>query len=94
MKLRQSSVNNINDGKYATLEPNGQDGFELKENKKPATKEDISIIIKEIQQMKEILGLDSLNSTTKRSISSETTLFTEVVKIKIILYPLINCNKR
>ncbi|PMC39190.1 DUF421 domain-containing protein [Bacillus sp. UMB0899] len=86
MKLRQSSVNNLNDVKYATLEPNGQVGFELKEQKKPATKEDITFLLQEIQHMKQIMGIYPLKASTnmpqKQPFSSETTLFTEVVKNK------------
>lgn len=86
MKLRQSSVSNLNDVKYATMEPNGQIGVELKENKEPATKEDRSSIMQEIQQLKQLLGMYPLNSTTNneqtKPTSSETTLFTEVVKNK------------
>ncbi|WP_226527373.1 DUF421 domain-containing protein [Metabacillus niabensis] len=86
MKLRQSSVTNMNDVKYATLEPNGQVGFELKEQKKPATKEDITFILGEIQQLKQMMGIYPLRTTTnteqEHPSKSATTLFTEVVKNK------------
>jgi len=86
MKLRQSSVSSLKDVKYATLEPNGQIGFELKENKKPATKEDISSIMQEIQHLKQLMGINPMNQTTNNEqtmpTSSETTIFTEVVKNK------------
>ncbi|MBU7593128.1 DUF421 domain-containing protein [Metabacillus halosaccharovorans] len=86
MKLRQSSVTNMNDVQYATLEPNGQVGFELKENKKPVTKEDITFIMEEIQQLKQMMGNYPLRTATntqqEQPSSSATTLFTEVVKNK------------
>jgi len=86
MKLRQSSVTDMNDVQYATLEPNGQVGFELKENKKPATKEDITFIMEEIQQLKQMMGIYPLRTATntqqEQPSSSVTTLFTEVVKNK------------
>ncbi|MCM3440626.1 DUF421 domain-containing protein [Metabacillus halosaccharovorans] len=86
MKLRQSSVTNMNDVQYATLEPNGQVGFELKENKKTATKEDITFIMEEIQQLKQMMGIYPLRTATntqqEQPSSSATTLFTEVVKNK------------
>ncbi|WP_026560757.1 DUF421 domain-containing protein [Bacillus sp. J37] len=86
MKLRQSNVTNMNDVKYATLEPNGQVGFELKEQKKPATKEDITFILEEIQQLKQMMGIHPIRTTTNTQqelpSSSATTLFTEVVKNK------------
>lgn len=40
MKLRQNSVSKISDVKWATLEPNGQLGFELKQEAQPVTKKD------------------------------------------------------
>jgi len=40
MKLRQNSVSKISDVKWATLEPNGQLGFELKQDAQPVTKKD------------------------------------------------------
>ncbi|MCM3163868.1 DUF421 domain-containing protein [Metabacillus litoralis] len=84
MKLRQSNVNKMEDIKYATLEPNGQIGFELKENKKPATKEDINMILQEIQQIKQSMGLIplDLNMQQNQSSTQDTTLFTEITKGK------------
>ncbi|MGV3465888.1 MAG: DUF421 domain-containing protein [Heyndrickxia sp.] len=40
MKLRQNSVSKISDVKWATLEPNGQLGYELKHDAQPVTKKD------------------------------------------------------
>ena len=40
MKLRQNHVSKISDVKWATLEPNGQLGFELKKDAQPVTKKD------------------------------------------------------
>jgi uncharacterized membrane protein YcaP (DUF421 family) len=37
MRLRQQGVSKISDVKYATLEPNGQLGYELKEDARPLT---------------------------------------------------------
>lgn len=44
MKLRQNSVSKISDVKWATLEPNGQLGYELKDEAKPVTKKDLEEI--------------------------------------------------
>ena len=41
MKLRQNSISKISDVKWATLEPNGQLGYELKDDAKPVTKKDL-----------------------------------------------------
>ncbi|TXC93129.1 DUF421 domain-containing protein [Metabacillus litoralis] len=79
MKLRQASVSKIEDVKFATIEPNGQIGFELKDNKKPATKEDIDNIFQELQVLKQSLNI--LPSINKQNIpSNQPDLFTEVVK--------------
>ncbi|UOR13466.1 DUF421 domain-containing protein [Halobacillus amylolyticus] len=56
MKLRQQNVTAISDLKSATLEPNGQVGYELKEDNKPATKQDIEDMKKEILSLKNALG--------------------------------------
>lgn len=53
-QLRQKSVTRIKDVKYATLEPNGQVGFVLIEEAKPATKKEINDIKAEIQQIKKL----------------------------------------
>lgn len=41
MKLRQNSVSKISDVRWATLEPNGQLGYELKQDAQPVTKKDL-----------------------------------------------------
>lgn len=41
MNLRQKNVTSINDVEWATLEPNGQLGFTLKQESQPASKKDI-----------------------------------------------------
>ncbi|KAA0550037.1 DUF421 domain-containing protein [Bacillus sp. BGMRC 2118] len=53
MKLRQSNVSNLNDVHFATLEPNGQLGFILKQSKQNASKEDIQFLLTEIKQLRE-----------------------------------------
>ncbi|WP_226666618.1 DUF421 domain-containing protein [Metabacillus litoralis] len=81
MKLRQSSISKIEDVKYATLEPNGQIGYELKDNKKPAIKEDIDLLFQELQVIKQSLNI--LPAINKQEIpTSQNTIFTEVVKNK------------
>lgn len=52
MQLRQNNVANVGDVQYATLEPNGQVGFVLNQNKQNATKEDIQKLISELEQLK------------------------------------------
>lgn len=76
MKLRQNSVTNINDVKTATLEPNGQIGVELKENKQPATKEDINNIMKELVHLRNSLSSDQ--AFQKSATVQEANIFNEV----------------
>ncbi|USK42267.1 DUF421 domain-containing protein [Cytobacillus oceanisediminis] len=48
-RLRQSGISAINDVEFATLESSGQLGYMLKQQKQPATKEDIQNLIQLIQ---------------------------------------------
>ncbi|AUZ27180.1 DUF421 domain-containing protein [Bacillus cabrialesii] len=50
MRLRLLGISNINDVKNATLEPNGQLGYELKDDAKPLTVGDFKKIINSMQQ--------------------------------------------
>ncbi|WP_100406069.1 DUF421 domain-containing protein [Bacillus solitudinis] len=56
MQLREKNVSNISDVKWATLEPNGQLGFLLKEEARTPTKKDIDALKKEIQHLKQAIG--------------------------------------
>lgn len=53
-RLRQTGISSINDVKYATIEVSGQLGYELKDEKKPITKEDFNVLINEITALKMI----------------------------------------
>ncbi|WLR52700.1 DUF421 domain-containing protein [Bacillus tianshenii] len=82
MRLRQSNISSVNDVKWATLEPSGQLGYMLLENKQPATKEDI-------QQLMNLIN-SKFPSTTQSSLTSavnQTDLFTEVVQKENIPEP-------
>ncbi|MGF2615917.1 DUF421 domain-containing protein [Rossellomorea vietnamensis] len=56
MKLRQSQVSSISDVQYATLEPNGQLGFILKQSKQPAIKEDIVQLRQELEFLTQMIN--------------------------------------
>ncbi|KHD36720.1 membrane protein [Clostridium acetobutylicum] len=55
MRLREAGISSIEDLKYATIEINGQLGYELKDEKKPLTKEDFNLMMSEISNMKKSL---------------------------------------
>lgn len=57
-RLRQAGISSIDDVKYATIEVSGQLGYELKDNKKPLTKDDINALMDELSQIKAIIGGD------------------------------------
>lgn len=57
-RLRQNGIISIEDVKTATLEINGQLGYELKDGKKPLTKEDFLTIMSEIADLKKLLEGD------------------------------------
>ncbi|BCB03928.1 DUF421 domain-containing protein [Bacillus sp. KH172YL63] len=61
MKLRQHGVASIDNVKWATLEPNGQVGYELKSHAQHATKQDIERLQQEIQRIHLLLDPSSTN---------------------------------
>ncbi|RWZ58111.1 DUF421 domain-containing protein [Halobacillus fulvus] len=63
MKLRQQNVHSIPDVESATLEPNGQIGYELKPAKQKATKQDIENLRADIESL--IKGLASNQPPTQ-----------------------------
>lgn len=82
MKLRQQNVTNISDVKWATLEANGQVGFELKQDAQPVTKKEFKLLQQDIQ-----LVLELLNSTLAKQIHQplqqpnyQQDLFSEVAQ--------------
>ncbi|GAA0315060.1 DUF421 domain-containing protein [Bacillus carboniphilus] len=56
MKLRQSNVKKISDVKWATLEANGQVGFELMDQVQPMTKKEFNQLMTEIQKLQNTLN--------------------------------------
>jgi uncharacterized membrane protein YcaP (DUF421 family) len=65
-RLRQAGIASISDVKYATIEVSGQIGYELKDNKKPLTKEDIDSLVADIAQIKAMIG-SNINQQTIQS---------------------------
>lgn len=64
-RLRQAGISSINDVKYATIEVSGQIGYELKDDKKPLTKEDFRTLMTEISEMKKIIEFDKKSQNNK-----------------------------
>ncbi len=62
MRLRQNGISNISDIKFATLEPNGQVGYELMRHAKPVT----------IGELERILNLKSGIALERSSLFQET----------------------
>lgn len=94
MRLRIVSVTNISDVEYATIETNGELGYTLKQNKQPATKEDIqkltTLINSYMSDLQPIISNQLLGTTTSNTNQnspysnqkieqSTTDLFSEVI---------------
>lgn len=73
--MRQVGISSIEDVKYATIEVSGQLGYELKENKKPLTKEDFMTLMAEISQMREMIG-DNVKSQNSKN--EQNNIFQEI----------------
>lgn len=74
-RLRQSGISSIDDIKYASIEVSGQLGYELKESKKPATKEDINFLLNQIEQIKNPVGI---NTNPQPNNKQEDNIFEEI----------------
>lgn len=74
MNLRQKNVTNLSDVEFATLEPNGQVGYTLKQDKQPATKKDI----KNLEQMIQTLLSTNQQNQQQSDSESKDSLFKEV----------------
>ncbi|MBM7648461.1 uncharacterized membrane protein YcaP (DUF421 family) [Bacillus ectoiniformans] len=79
MKLRQQNVSKISDVKWATLEANGQVGYELKENAQPVNKQDFQMLQQELQQIKQLLSPSRMSGITQPTqSSSQGDIFSEI----------------
>lgn len=74
-RLRQAGISSIEDVKYATIEVSGQLGYELKDNKKPLTKEDFITLMTQISQIKEMIGD---NIKTQGNKNEQNNIFQEI----------------
>lgn len=74
-RLRQSGITSIEDIQCATIEVSGQLGYELKENKKPMTKDDFNTLMSEIAQIKMQIGIQSISEPI---VKQQSNLFSEL----------------
>ncbi|MGC6174667.1 DUF421 domain-containing protein [Lacrimispora sp. 38-1] len=73
-RMRQNGVSSIKDVKTATIEVSGQIGYELKDDKKPLTKEDFITIMAEISQKNQLMtGCQKTQKSDSDSIFREVT---------------------
>ncbi|TMU87283.1 DUF421 domain-containing protein [Bacillus sp. BHET2] len=79
MKLRQQGVTSFDSIKWATLEPNGQVGYELKRDSQPATKQDIYLLQQDIQHVLKLLN-PSITTMAPSHDQQKQDIFTEVAK--------------
>jgi uncharacterized membrane protein YcaP (DUF421 family) len=79
-RLRQAGISSIEDVQYATIEVSGQLGYELKDNKKPLTKEDLTSLMDEIAQIKGMLAgnIEPQGNQSKENKSKGNNIFTEI----------------
>ncbi len=71
--MRQNGISSLQDVKTGTLEVSGQLGYELKDDKKPLTKEDFMTIMSEISKLSQLMN--GYQNTQKKD---PDTLFQEV----------------
>ncbi|EWG08824.1 DUF421 domain-containing protein [Cytobacillus firmus] len=81
MKLRQHNVAVISDVRWATLEPNGQVGYELKEEAQPVTKKEFLQMQADVQQLIHILEPAFAKGFSVHMVpENEEDIFTEVAE--------------
>ncbi|WP_121640849.1 DUF421 domain-containing protein [Virgibacillus sp. Bac330] len=79
MNLRQKNISRIDDVEWATLEANGQIGFELKQEAQPATKGDVQQLYTEIKNVQQQLAQRrTLGGGAGEKFQSPSNLFQEV----------------
>ncbi|MCM3404868.1 DUF421 domain-containing protein [Cytobacillus oceanisediminis] len=81
MKLRQHNVAVISDVRWATLEANGQVGYELKEESQPVTKKEFLQLQADVQQLIHLLEPAFAKGFSVHMVpENEEDIFTEVAE--------------
>lgn len=78
MLLRQNGIENIKDVQWATIEPSGQLGYLLTNNKKFATKEDIEKIQHALTQLSTKLKINSKMQSENKPDETRINLFSKI----------------
>ncbi|MCM3584300.1 DUF421 domain-containing protein [Mesobacillus maritimus] len=79
MNLRQQNVSRISDVEYATIEPNGQVGYTLKQEAQPVTIKQFQELQQDLQQIKQLLLIPQ-NQAQQSDLNHSQNLFTEVAR--------------
>lgn len=69
-RVRQAGISSLEDIQNATIEVSGQLGYELKEHKKPVTKEDFGLLMAEISLIKQTIGCTMNPPAAKKSLNN------------------------
>ncbi|WP_071394906.1 DUF421 domain-containing protein [Bacillus tuaregi] len=78
MKLRQLNISSIHDVKWATLEPNGQIGYELKTEAQPVTKKEFQQLQQDVQSILLLLNPQAKPETYTDTSENKHDIFSEV----------------
>ncbi|MFB7642381.1 DUF421 domain-containing protein [Peribacillus butanolivorans] len=78
MLLRQNGIEDIKDVQWATIEPSGQLGYLLTNNKKFATKEDIEKIQHALTQLSTKLNINSKMQSENKPDETRINLFSKI----------------
>lgn len=78
MRLRNQGISKIEDLKTATLEPNGQLGYELKEDAKPLTVREFKQLMNEYFLPSQAQNTPSSNVTSQQATNNNSNIFQEI----------------
>ena len=78
MNLRQQNVSKISDVNWATLEPNGQVGYELKKEARPVTNKEFQSPQQDVQKLVQLFNLNATPAQNQPTVQQD--LFSEIEK--------------
>ncbi|MFA9559127.1 DUF421 domain-containing protein [Evansella sp. AB-rgal1] len=89
-QLRLNSISKMSDVKWATIEPNGQVAFVLKDEKKTATKKDIDEVKKEIRQIRDYINNLTHNQQQQTDLPIQQTQMMDNRQLLTLIHTLSN----